>query len=247
MAYYTNVIFQNRKINFEETNMEYHRVIALEDIKEGHLLFMEHLAHHQESQKIISYVKNNQILFDSLYPRTETNYTYEDRVLKEKEVGNLAVEKVAKNVFKLNQGKHNEFFAIGNKISKFNHHNTNPNCSLVITIETHNGSGKQLSVASLKANKNIKKGDELFIYYGQNMIFERDEISIGKGKRNYIEPTVNLNQMELKIAHQYMSKPMFHTIYDNLALADNSWIYHYDDNSLIIGSKNGKPHPSVKQ
>lgn len=245
MAYYTNVIFQNRKITFEETNIKYHRVIANDDIKQGELLFMEHLAHHQENHKIVSYVRCNKILFDTLYPRTEKKYTHEDRFLKEKEVGDLAVEKVAKNVFKLNHGKHNEFFAIGDKISKFNHHNTNPNCSLVITIETHKGSGKQLSVASLKANKNIKKGDELFIYYGQNMIFEGDEISISGGEKNYIEPTIDLNQMELKIAHQYMEKPMFHTIYDKLALADNCWIYHYDDSSLLIGSKNGKPNPKV--
>lgn len=237
MAFYTYVIFQNRKITFEESNIKYHKVIAVNDIKQGDLIFMEHLAHHQESQKIISYVKNNKILFDSLYPRTEKKYTYEDRVLKEKEVGNLAVEKVAKNVFKLNHGKHNEFFAIGDKISKFNHHNTNPNCSLVITIETHKGSGKQLSVASVKANKDIKKGDELFIYYGQNMIFEGDEISIGKGKRNYIEPTIDLNQMELKIAHQYMDKPMFHLIYDNLSVADNLCIYQYDDRVSFIGMK----------
>jgi hypothetical protein len=245
MADYTNVIFQNRKITFDETDIKYHTVIALEDIKEGELVFMEHLAHHTETQKIVSYVKNNKILFDTLHPRTEKKYTHADR-LKGDEVGLLAVKKVEKNVFRLNQGEHNEYFAIGNKISKFNHHNDNPNCNLIIQLLNHKENEIiQLCLTSVKANKDIKKGDELLIYYGKYMRFEGDDI-LGDGKSTYVEPTNVLNKMELKIAHQYMKKPMFHQVWNNLSVADNYWIYHYDEDSVLIGSKNGKTHPSVK-
>lgn len=237
MAYYTNIIFQNRKITFDETDNDYHKVIALEDLQEGELLFMEHLADNKSSSKIIAYVKNNKYLFDTLHPRTKKEYTHDDRFVKSKEVEDLAIKKVIKNVFRLNEGTEREIFAIGKDISKFNHNNY-PNCNMIIrNIDKKN---IQLQLCSVKANKYIKKGDELFIYYGKNMIFDDDNIFCDNEKNTFTEPTLEFNKMELKIATNYMCKPVFYNVYNNLAQADNLLYYKYDEESIIIGVKNGK-------
>ena len=228
MSYYTNIIFKSRKVIFNEEDNGYHKVRALEDIKEGEILLMEQLAAHQTAGKVIAYVKNNKELFKSLYPRTK-EYSYED--VKEQEMKILAKEKVERNVFAVNT-KDGAYYAIGLYISKFNHSDTPNTDNIIHTITSKDN--KQLTLASVKTNKGIKKGEELFIDYCNGAKFEGRDIIVDN--KNYIAPLktpLTLTKMEQKIAYKYMDKPAFETIDKNLSLADRQLIYKYDEDVLI--------------
>jgi hypothetical protein len=229
MEYYTNVIFKNRKIYFDVNDNENHRVLASEDIKAGGILFIEHLASNESSSKITSYVKFNKELFDNLYPRQET-YEYEDRAQgssTEKEVENLATEKVQKNVFGIIVDSGGEYYAIGVYVSKFNHNKFPNTCMCIENIDYIKDTRKQLCFVAILANKDIQSGSEITINYGKGYFDETEGCQIRK-KINNIDITVK------NILNKYMEKPVFHQVYNNLALADCECIYHYDNESKFI-------------
>lgn len=227
MVYYTNLIFKNRKIYFDTSDNENHKVVALEDINEGDILLIEHLASNESSTKIICYVRNNKELFDNLYPRPRT-YEYEDRAKgsdTEKEVDKLATEKVQKNVFGINVNSGGHYYAIGVYVSKFNH---NRNSNTVMNIENI-GHKKQLCYVAITANQNIQKGSEITINYGKGYFDETEGIELPQ--------SIDITDTVKNILNKYMDKPVFHQVYNNLALADCECMYHYDEKSIIISKK----------
>jgi len=229
MVYYTNVIFKNRKIYFDVTDNENHRVLASEDIKAGEILFIEQLASNESSSKIISYVKHNKELFDNLYPRPRT-YEYEDRVkgsATEKEVEKLATQKVQKNVFNITINSAGEYYAIGVYVSKFNHNKFPNTCMCIENIDYIKDTRKQLCFVAILANKDIQSGCEITINYGKGYFDETEGCQI-RQKLDNIDITVK------NILNKYMDKPVFHQVYNNLALADCECIYRYDNERIFI-------------
>lgn len=227
MFCYTNVIFKNRKIYFDTNDNENHKVIALEDIKSGDILLIEQLASNKSSSKIISYVKHNKELFDNLYPRPRT-YEYKDRAKGssvEKEIEQLATEKVKKNVFGIEVNSGGYYYAIGVYVSKFNHNKIPNTCMSIENICYIKDTRKQLCFVAISANEDIKKGDEITINYGKGYFNETEAHQKGLGK---IDITVK------NILNKYMDKEVFHQVYKNLALADCECIYLYDNESIFI-------------
>ena len=228
MVYYTNLIFKNRKIYIDTNDNENHKVIASEDINEGDILLIEHLASNESPTKIIIYVKHNKELFDNLYPRPRT-YEYEDRAkgsATEKEVEKLATEKVQKNVFDIHMNSGGHYYAIGIYVSKFNH-NTNHNTCM--RIENIGDKNRQLCYVAITANHNIQKGSEITINYGKKYFDETEGIELPQ--------SVDMTDTVKNILNKYMNKPAFHQVYNNLALADCKCVYHYDEETIFIAKK----------
>ncbi len=232
MVYYTNLIFKNRKIHFDTTDNENHKVVASQDIKIGEILFIEHLASNESSSKIISYVKHNKELFDNLYPRPRT-YAYEDRAKgsrTEKEVEKLATEKVQKNMFSIKVNSGEEYYAIGVYVSKFNHNKFPNTCMCIENIDYMKDKRKQLCFVAILANEDIQSGSEITINYGKGYFNEIEGYQI-RQNIDKIDITVK------NILNKYMDKPVFHQVYNNLALADCKCVYHYDDETMFIAKK----------
>jgi hypothetical protein len=232
MVYYTNLIFKNRKIYFDTSDNENHKVVALEDINEGDILLIEHLASNESSTKIISYVRNNKELFDNLYPRPRT-YEYEDRAkgsATEKEVDKLATEKVQKNMFSIKVNSGEEYYAIGVYVSKFNHNKFPNACICIKNIDYMKDTRKQICFVAILANEDIQSGSEITINYGKGYFNVIEGYQI-RQRIDKIDITVK------NILNKYMDKPVFHQVYNNLALADCKCVYQYDDETIFIAKK----------
>ena len=220
MGIYTNLIFKNRKIFFDTSNNENHKVLALEDIGKGDILLIEHMASNIKLIQITNYIKHNKELFDSLYPRT-IKYEYEDRYSnKEKELEELAIQKTEKNVFYLHE---KNYYAIGVYISKFNH-NKNSNTSM--RIANTDPRQKQLTYVVIVANEDIQKNNEITINYGKNYFNELDCVDIPQ--------SIELSDTMKNIIYKYMNKQAFYEIHKNLVLADCNGIYLYDNDKSFI-------------
>lgn len=227
MGYYTNVIFKNRRINFDESDNENHKVLASEQIKAGEILLIEHLVNHKSVSNMLSYVKNNKDLFESLYPRSRS-YSYEDRAIgsdKEDEIMELAIEKVQKNVFCINGRNGEKYYALGVNVSKFNHKRM-PNTYM--NIAKMHGNNKCLCFVAIKSRMNIEKGEEITINYGRGYFSESEGEEAPKSMN--MSDTIN-------ILEKYMDKPIFDKIYKNMALANSECIYQYDKGEIVIGKK----------
>lgn len=222
MVYYTNIIFKNRKIQFDSSDNENHKVLASDHIKAGEILLIEHLASNHSSTKIMSYVKHNKELFDNLYPRTRS-YGYEDRINKEDEVEKLAHEKVQKDVFRVENNNGEEYYAIGIHVSKFNH-KIIPNT--YINIKNIGDKNKQLCFMSITASQDIQIGSEININYGKGYFDEKESVEMPQ--------SADESNTVKNILNRYMNKPAFHQVYDNLALADCEFVYHYDDENMFV-------------
>lgn len=220
MAYYTNIIFKNRKICFDTSNNDNHKVLTLEHIKAGEILLIEHLASNENEYKIINYVKYNKHLFDNLYPRQKL-YNYDDRITNKEEVEKLAVEKVQKNVFSIKTNNEKQYYGIGVYVSKFNHNQNSNTCINISNI----GEQKQLTYVAIIANNDIQKGDEITINYGKGYFNETEGSEMPQ--LYYISNIIK------NILCKYMNKQIFDEIYNNLALADCKCVYYYDDETTF--------------
>jgi len=79
-------------------------------------------------------------------------------------------------------------------------------------------------------------GSEITINYGKGYFNETEGIELPRECIDESETVQN-------IIKKYMDKPMFHQIYDiydNLALADCEYTYHYDDKTILTTNKKYK-------
>ena len=198
MNKFTNTILSN-KIDFNTKDSDYRYVTAKYNIKKDDLLLIEHV-YSSNDLSIMEYtVSKNKELYDNLYPRFE-KWTKNTMFNKD----NYAGEKVQKNSFKIDKKN----FMIGLNVSWFNH-SSNFN-AIVTQIQCEIVEKVKLTLIYVIAHKNINKGEEIFIWYGNNYFSENNKINC-KYNINY--------KLLSKIFYQYVSKKKCLNIYLNNVFA----------------------------
>jgi hypothetical protein len=89
---------------------------------------------------------------------------------------------------------------------------------------------KQLSFVAFLANEDIQSGSEITINYAKGYFNEIEGYQI---RQNIDKIYITVKN----ILNKYMDKPVFHQVYNNLALADCKCVYHYDDETIFIAKK----------
>jgi len=153
----THTIFKSPKVVFETGKNDYRLVRAIENIDIGEHILIEHCFVSNKYDHVLEAIKKSQNLFDNLYPRVP---------------GATCDEKATKNLFYTG-----ETFSIALDTSRFNH-STDPNAVLTFPTFINADEGVHLCIIFVYANKAIKAGEEITIWYG-NKYFNEDAPEVG--------------------------------------------------------------------
>lgn len=161
---YTADVYRSPAIVIQDEN-NFKSIKAVEDIKSGELLLIEHAySNIPGACKLI--IQYNEYLFDQYHPRTTK---FKDTVDMDKTVvAEMVGEKFAHNCFGLDEKK----YTITSTITKINH-SCDPNCAVQIN-EKYNTEDTETVFMEMFAVRNISKGTELTISYGPVTSHERD-------------------------------------------------------------------------
>lgn len=152
-------VYKNPKIEICDEN-NYKSIRAIDDIKIGELLLIEHVfAGSMANCHIL--VEHNEYLFNMYHPRSINFTDIENKFTS-------VQEKISHNCF----GLENNDKLITDTITKINHH-CDPNCVVYIQ-EKYEIKNTHTIFMELFAIRNIKKGTELTISYGPVTGHERD-------------------------------------------------------------------------
>lgn len=180
----THTIYKSPKFSFEWDKENDNRYVkATEDIFEGDLILIEHAAAttnlEDNYNTLVLNILYNEDLFNQLYPRKKV-YNI-DEIIKgdiDEDYINAVAEKIEKNCFRTNNiNSKIVYHTLPIDIVKFNH-STEPNINFHhIVIEIPNLENP-IYIFYMVCYKDILKGEELLINYGNN--YFKEEINLTK-------------------------------------------------------------------
>jgi hypothetical protein len=233
----THTIFKSHKISFEwdkETDNRY--VKAVEDIFEGDLIFIEHALITEKLEDnynlLVLNILYNENIFNQLYPRKKI-YNVDD-VINGKiddEYIEAIIEKIEKNCFRTtNKNSDKIYHSLPIDFVNFNH-SKEPNINYHhIVIDVPNLENP-IYIFYVVCCKDILKGDELLINYGNNYFKEDTDLTQYMDKSQYCFKKNNKKIM--KKINDYLESKECKDVLFNHHFFSNGLIYVNSINKYI--------------
>lgn len=213
---FTNTIFKSDKISFDTKDDDYRFVKAVQNIKKGELLLVEHVYCSKNIKTMASVILSSPELFNNLYPR---NIPWNVNILIEptSEIWDLTYEKIEKNAFKTD-----DLFFIGLSTPIFNHA-SEPNSCVSSSVSIIEDTDVHSALQYVYSSQDISINEEVTIWYGSKRNNEfggnNQEYNIPFKLENSVIRDTHLQYSKTEIYRQIMFNHI--CIYYGLYLINN--------------------------
>lgn len=229
----THILFRSRKIAYEwDKETDYRKGVATEDIFEGDLLLLEHGAYSRVDNNYNPLTLNvlyNEELFNELYPR-DYKYNINDVMIggNNEKIVEVISEKLNKNIFRHNEDDEMLYTLMREGII-FNH-SKEPNLTyhhLTIPIPDF----PSIKIFYFIAYKDIKKGEEIFVNYGNEYFNEDTDLTEYQTKDSDIFRK-NMNKILNKV-NNYLDSKECKDVILNHHFCNNGLVYISSENRYL--------------
>lgn len=230
----TYTIYKSRKILFDyDANNDNRKVIAKEDIFKGDLLILEHgicdiIDTNTDNNKIINRtalnILYNSDIYNELYPRT---YKHDinniiNNIDDDINYSDAITDKISKNVFKHVLTDDKSLYVLFRDIVNLNH-STTPNANHAHLEIKISNIDIPIMIYSIVCCKDISKGEEIFINYG-NDYFKEDTDLTDYNNKNQDYFKKNDNKIK-KLLFNYLNSKDFRDVIYNHYFYSNGLVY----------------------